>query len=254
MYIVSHGDAAQITSAKERIKGALIGLFLLLGSYTMLYIINPDLVKFNSLKIKVIERTEFSGETFDTDGSFAGDLGKATTLGINCPGNGGAAVLKNIVDSFKNKVVYRMGGKGGPPPYMEFAENYKKYNDSCPTGSICLDCTGFVSYIYKCAGLPVLSGGTSSIFSSAEKIDTIDWAGNKINNIALKPGDALGWRAEDPGNAYSSGHIVMYLGDGLVVETAGGEKNRQNPYNPYFKTFSSLEINKKYMFRWIKRL
>lgn len=62
MYIISHGDAAQISSAKERIQGALIGLFILLGSYIMLYIINPDLVTFKSLKVQVIDRKTFTVE------------------------------------------------------------------------------------------------------------------------------------------------------------------------------------------------
>lgn len=44
-YISSAGSPERVSTAKSTITSALIGLFLLLGSYTMLYTINPDLLK-----------------------------------------------------------------------------------------------------------------------------------------------------------------------------------------------------------------
>lgn len=44
-YVTSAGSPERVTSAKSTITSALIGLFLLLGSYTMLYTINPDLLQ-----------------------------------------------------------------------------------------------------------------------------------------------------------------------------------------------------------------
>jgi hypothetical protein len=44
-YVSSAGSPERVTSAKSTITSALIGLFLLLGSYTMLYTINPDLLQ-----------------------------------------------------------------------------------------------------------------------------------------------------------------------------------------------------------------
>ncbi|MBU0596846.1 C39 family peptidase, partial [Patescibacteria group bacterium] len=44
-----------INKAKKRIVGALTGLLLAIGSYTILYAINPELVQFKYLKVKYIE-------------------------------------------------------------------------------------------------------------------------------------------------------------------------------------------------------
>ncbi|HPV70514.1 MAG TPA: pilin, partial [Candidatus Magasanikbacteria bacterium] len=62
IYLTSGGNAQRAKQGKDRITQALFGLILLLSSYTILYIINPDLVKFESLRIKVIERQELSLE------------------------------------------------------------------------------------------------------------------------------------------------------------------------------------------------
>lgn len=47
MYLTSAGNAAQIGSAKGVIIDAIVGLFLALTSWLLLYTINPDLVKFS---------------------------------------------------------------------------------------------------------------------------------------------------------------------------------------------------------------
>jgi hypothetical protein len=57
-YLTSGGNATQAGQGKERITNAIFGLILLLGSYMLLYLINPGLVEFRSLKIKVVERED----------------------------------------------------------------------------------------------------------------------------------------------------------------------------------------------------
>lgn len=59
-YFTSGGDATRAGQGKERITSAIFGLILLLGSYLLLYLLNPDLVQFKSLKIKVIEREDLA--------------------------------------------------------------------------------------------------------------------------------------------------------------------------------------------------
>lgn len=44
-YVTSTGNSQRVEGAKETIRNALFGLALLLGSYTLLYTINPDLLK-----------------------------------------------------------------------------------------------------------------------------------------------------------------------------------------------------------------
>ena len=65
-WTASGGGQEGIASAKKRIVASVIGLILLVGSYTLLYTINPNLVEFNGLKVRYIE-----GRTFEdaTDGA-----------------------------------------------------------------------------------------------------------------------------------------------------------------------------------------
>ncbi|MBU4421372.1 pilin [Candidatus Parcubacteria bacterium] len=56
LYLTSGGSAERVGRAKETISGAVIGLILALGSYMVLYVVNPDLVSFDALKIKLIKR------------------------------------------------------------------------------------------------------------------------------------------------------------------------------------------------------
>lgn len=58
VYMTSGGNAQRAKEGKERAAQALLGLILLLASYSILYIFNPDLVSFKSLKIQVIERID----------------------------------------------------------------------------------------------------------------------------------------------------------------------------------------------------
>lgn len=54
-WAVSGGNTHAIENAKKRILNASIGLVILFGSYTILNTINPDLVKFESLSIRIIK-------------------------------------------------------------------------------------------------------------------------------------------------------------------------------------------------------
>ncbi len=50
-WTISRGDKAAIGSAKKRISGAFTGLLLLIGSYTLLYVINPELLNLRTLRV-----------------------------------------------------------------------------------------------------------------------------------------------------------------------------------------------------------
>lgn len=60
-YVTSAGDKSKIGAAKSRIRDALAGLVLALGSYTVLYAINPSLIAFDGLKIMKVN-TELAEE------------------------------------------------------------------------------------------------------------------------------------------------------------------------------------------------
>ena len=54
-WITAGGNQSKIGEAKERVMGAVIGLFLALSSYLLLYTINPDLVEIVDLNVDKIE-------------------------------------------------------------------------------------------------------------------------------------------------------------------------------------------------------
>ena len=72
-----------------------------------------------------------------------------------------------------------------------------------PAGSVCFDCSGFVSYVYKC-----VTGENVPSFSTT--LST--WAGTqdivKVENMAdLQPGDIYGWGQGTQGG--NSGHVLL---------------------------------------------
>lgn len=55
MWIISAGDASKITQAKELIIGSISGLIILVSSYTILILVNPDLVNLKSIDVASIK-------------------------------------------------------------------------------------------------------------------------------------------------------------------------------------------------------
>lgn len=62
-YVTAAGDKGKLGAAKKRITNAFIGLLLALGSYTILYTINPDLVRFDGLQLTDIRTVLIPLET-----------------------------------------------------------------------------------------------------------------------------------------------------------------------------------------------
>jgi hypothetical protein len=57
-WLTAGGDSAAVDDAKKWIEGALSGLVLVMTSYMILYFVNPDLIKFKSIKIDPINGNE----------------------------------------------------------------------------------------------------------------------------------------------------------------------------------------------------
>ncbi|MCU0660123.1 MAG: NlpC/P60 family protein [Candidatus Pacebacteria bacterium] len=238
--------------AKQRIWNALGGLVLLIGSFVLLNTINPDLLNLNPrVPIKEINiEEEVGGDTGDV---FIANY--TSPSGIFYPRSGGASQISRIVSSLDGKVTYRFGGKGGPAPYpsdTKMCENgpCKNY---CPPGTVCLDCSGFINYIYVGAGIAPINGGTGTIFSSSEKITKIEnriingETATYVNDIALKTGDLLGWVANENGNKV--GHVVMYIGNGQAVESTSGGNGRSSGNG-----LKKLEVTQKYLRKEVQLL
>lgn len=58
-YLTAGGDAGRVSKGKEKISDALLGLFLVLGTYMILNVINPDLTKLQGLRVESIARIDF---------------------------------------------------------------------------------------------------------------------------------------------------------------------------------------------------
>lgn len=79
-WLLAAGEAPKIAAAKKRITDALIGLVLVLGSYTVLYSINPDLVTFKNLKVKLVDYEETDDLESETTPDEIGDAGIADAM------------------------------------------------------------------------------------------------------------------------------------------------------------------------------
>lgn len=53
-WITSGGSSERVSEAKKRIQQSIVGLFLAVSSYTLLYTINPELVSFRNLRVLTI--------------------------------------------------------------------------------------------------------------------------------------------------------------------------------------------------------
>ncbi len=73
-YMIGKG-AGEVQKGKERIKNAIIGLVLLLGSYTILYTVNPKLTEFDPLSLEKIPYAALPDEIKE-DPAYNPTLGK----------------------------------------------------------------------------------------------------------------------------------------------------------------------------------
>ncbi len=82
IWLMAGGSAEKVSAAKSYIEGAFVGLVIALTSYILLYAINPKLTEFDSLKIKLIQREELSGQPtvmlIDEQGNVTERTGEAT--------------------------------------------------------------------------------------------------------------------------------------------------------------------------------
>ena len=59
-YLTAGGDAGRVSKGRERITNAVIGLFLVLGAYTLLLTVNPDLVALRNVQIQLVAKKTFT--------------------------------------------------------------------------------------------------------------------------------------------------------------------------------------------------
>ena len=213
------------TEAKGKITSAILGLLIALGSYALLRTINPALTGENGV---MVERV-----TGEIDGDTNSPIGEISSLPSSIICSGGKANIPNIAKSFNGKMTYSQDipkGQGGP------------------NSTIKLDCSGYVNYVLKCAGVPFVNSGTAVIFQNAEKVTSIE--GSKINGRELMVGDLVGWRPGDnPKRFKNNGHVMIYVGNGQLADSHGPS----TPIHPG-QAFGNFPVSKYQEFiKYVKR-
>lgn len=81
---LTSGGANRLSTAKEWIGNAVIGLVLLVGSYVILNLVNPDLVRFRALQVRIVAPDEITEESEDeaVTGSDPTDITQARSNNI----------------------------------------------------------------------------------------------------------------------------------------------------------------------------
>ena len=251
IWLTAGGNASAVESAKNWIIASLSGVVLLFASYLILFTINPNLISMKPLELGSID--PIAGDTSSPSNN--GQGGPFTSIDnseileraeIYCPRSGGSSEIRQIAESFRNKVVYRLGSKNGEGDEYNPERAEPTYGLSCPNRNpwnekiLCYDCSGFVRQVLWCAGLESNPGmGTSMMFPGTEEIDSCE--GDLINNKKLNPGDLVGWYPRGDGS--NSGHVFIYIGNGQVADVWGNRK-----YSPAgaYKTGNLCQEVKKY--------
>lgn len=247
-WTTARGKAGDVQAAKDKIKNILIGITLLLVAVSLASLIDPNLTTFRPLQMDTIDPIAYVNESGDTEAGAGGvDIEYAKSIGIDC--QAGASIY-NIAKSTKGKVSYRMGGKLGVSyPYKYETKkdsDGRPYSSYCPTGTLCLDCSGYADFLAKCSNLPSLGGSTSAIFSASnlEKADPRDCKGDSINGLSLRPGDVVGWSTKQipKGSKTNYGHVFTYIGNSQVADSHGSGR----PAGTAVGIYSLSDICSKY--------
>lgn len=197
--IMAAGSPEGVKNANETIMGAITGVVIALLSYSLLSLVNPALVSLKPLDIFEVKREDID---------FGGDIASAGPVALcgtpkTLRGDAAASEIVTYGGSFAGKVTYNLGAKNAAP-----CNGDSNISKSCngaghPAGQVCFDCSGFVSYVYKCiTGIEVPSYSTA----------LTSWAGTqdivRVPNMAdLMPGDIYGWGQKKTGG--NSGHVLL---------------------------------------------
>lgn len=211
---------AGTSKGKEMITNAIWGLLLVIGAYVILYTINPEILALRlDIPRPTIEARSTGGESDVNPNPIAPAILQAR--GISCTGTGGKSALETIGKQFIGKTTYNQARR-----------------NTFDSSTLYLDCSSYVAQVYRCAGLPSPGNITTDIFSSgAVKVD------GKAADFekSLKPGDLIGWKKGDNLPATPEGHVMIYLGNGQVLDqqldSVGGVKVRNLSYWKQFITY-----------------
>lgn len=208
-------------ASTKRIIGSLTGLIIAVGSYTILYTVNPELVQFKNLKVRYVEQIlSIEGGLINTDNSLL-SAQQIIAMSNMAPGS-----FKEL-PALKPATQYACTPEG----IREVALAYASVTPCMGPST----CTYAVSFILKRAGcnLSKLEGGSRRIgpllmdepISNGQK-----WVGKKFaqeisEHEARQTFTLDQLRLMPPGVLFrTSGHSALHLGDGVVVESTYADK------------------------------
>lgn len=147
----SGGSQDAIGSAKKRIINAVTGLILVAGSYTILYTINPDLVRFRSLSLTYIRGipddrySEQEIEHLEGNTYARSEVGDIIATGVRVSRNAKGKIPQAMIDDLKKVGLLMNGQKIGEENlgiiitsgYRSIDHQIRLINDNCsnPPGS-----------------------------------------------------------------------------------------------------------------------
>lgn len=106
-WMMARGNAGGIDQAKTRMQNASMGLLLLLGAYSIAFLIDPNTIAFRTLKIEQIQRNDWFPEFGEddlfqpTDGDYAKDAIPIKAPYVNPPGEANL-LHKDAVEALGN--------------------------------------------------------------------------------------------------------------------------------------------------------
>ncbi len=100
-YLIAGGDATRVAKGKEKISDAVLGLVLVLGTYMILSVINPDLVSLSAMRIEAIKRVTFDATELSdlSDAATSAEAAGAAGSGGGTGGGGGAVSGATVCNS-----------------------------------------------------------------------------------------------------------------------------------------------------------
>jgi cell wall-associated NlpC family hydrolase len=211
---------------KKRILNAIFGLLIALGAWLILYTINPDLLNTNTL-IPSPTTLQYTNVGDESSAPFTAiNQTSLQSLGITCNGSTGNAALVASAKSFEGKSTYSQTAR-----------------NTVSGSTVNIDCSSFVDQVYNCAGLNPPGNNTSQIFSGAETVTNISTDGTTVNGRTLLVGDLIGWAPtfDSQGNKTAQGHVVMYIGNGQVIDATPSGVNERSLSSSYKGRITSIK-------------
>ncbi|MFH1233110.1 MAG: pilin [Patescibacteria group bacterium] len=197
LWLTAGGNTTRLGEAKAWISASLSGLIIALCSYTILYQVNPDLLKFKPLTIGMVQKIEIEGDS-------------KLPLTVDQLNTCESLITKsdNIREAYKSSL-----GK------FTYDQNRRC---SSVNGINYIDCSSYACVLLEKSGYSCPGNTTSIIFRGQPKQNP-----KELTEFldSLPAGTLVGWPPTAQKNGY--GHVYISLGNGIFAQSRGGKIGRE---------------------------